>query len=1616
MGTPEWCIHMTEMETHPYDPARVLARAYLVGLAALRDLLRERVTKNIEDVFGRTQNLWTQAQERWHQSKKRNAPDFSHITEVERHLRRNFLSMIWETTARYGNVESKRVKSEREGRIGPMNRLLNMAGAQLRNFAVTMFPFPKPDWLDGTTGYAGDAPFPWVQVAHTTLPELDFIDMIRAHVFELCRKCFISNVPMTEARRYVNLLIWRLSPFLEYLHTSAESGRWGFKRQRHGNTETRNQNADEVLREIVQEIEALYGTREGRPRSVTEHLSQRGDKLGLSLFLDESAKLRESDDVYLRRWGHCLRSLCEEEILCDRDATWLQDEAIRRARWYGIRMHRILTMGLPQPYNLRSVFLNGDNLAEEGSQTLVVAEVPVDTHLGDGRVDIIVLRRHTLIRPGAGEKHVWRPVAVLDLKTKSAFDWWMREEKKHSRRHGTITVPDIRLVRRALTAEEWDEVVQQSPTEYGRKQLAAYASGVLTAYREATGDDKAVQPLTGTILVDTSQEVSSVKDDFDCLIDTVFDEYNERVNPQVGLKSAIGVEDTHGRTSRLVLILNRIQPDQVRSLKEESDYAAGPEAAPTITDESNLVLYLAGSSASRPGPSAAWIAAHCHGLEYLRTLCEEESRRKIVWIDVAGLFSSRNLARTRLRLSEATHEARSYFETATIIDASSAVHRFLHEGDRMPSLENLLGSESVGEHGLLVVSGWEVIGERTPRRLQTALRQLQEQLLDEMEAHGCLCVWFGSPRASRLTSRCYQRRNIEPYARDSFFNGKISRIVWNLPVRPYALGQRTPMVDDVRVIVEQDTSGSRVDLCEVLTLSGWSPRFWNRTEQNRDNSKRSNTGRIPLTSTEVLADPELCTSLKEEALDLIGQAPHQEASKPRGIPILRIQRYPVIPKTGAYLRSPILSLNPLRAGVRGSRACSASSLLFPRFTRRRRYRSRRLRSRERRRVFRPPLEALLTTDGATPVDIFRTEIDRIYDVMSLPSGGTTQGDTEWSQFTRSLREVVKRWKPRESTRSIADYLANHPESRNLWDSLSWERQHSLSRGMNQRGKVELREILAELPRVVLDTGNYLFLMLLRLTKELESLRHDNLVLLWDLLKGWQLSQLGFRYGPMVSDERVRISYDSGVVMSNLRKRALGLVRTGNPRVREIRYGKLLAIENEEVGYEYWMLLQESSKSSRLLKGLWRGASPLEQSERVRWSTGREDILASSAANAREASYGDFALIREEDSELLWVLEEDEWTLIGRAEIVLQRNSDRGMVRGVKVSPIRGASRGLGFLKPSSKTLAMEAVRAELVALQDSCSLARPVVCELTEEEGEYCVVTLRVTSTEGEATECFLFERVSDIIEFLRKGRSISARTEEPVTYTWNAYSDVDYGDFAELRPFVERGNPFARSGFDLPESFSGILCRSAQSVSLCVRHDPTLCPISLGLSTEHDTCWYLEANDRTSTGALTRLIGAGLTDTEIWDMMKTGVVYSRGKKHLLEFEFEPDPQSSQGIVFRESKRFAYFLGARPVPSGSFLVMRDEKLVCTLYEDVESLWMFAKSSLTGDIVLSIPLLRVERELEGSDILEAVEETLDHVIANLYEGDSIRDRIKDYHELENKLRAFITRRSAVSGNS
>ena len=251
----------------PRDPAKVISQAHLLGLISLRDLLRERTIAETQELYDDVNLRLNDAIEAWKKSCENGQPDFSLITSQEKHLRNNELENMWETSARFGNDEYRRIKSEKDGRVGRLNAIVNILGRTIRDYFLCMYPFPDPYPIGQQKrktiwGYTGGPEIGDVTVAHgPNLAELDFADMIRSLGRELGRKAFIANMGIKDFDDYALLLIRRLSTFTDYVYTEGEVGAPEFKRPKTKWEQSRQQgvHSEEVLRNLVDEINALYG-------------------------------------------------------------------------------------------------------------------------------------------------------------------------------------------------------------------------------------------------------------------------------------------------------------------------------------------------------------------------------------------------------------------------------------------------------------------------------------------------------------------------------------------------------------------------------------------------------------------------------------------------------------------------------------------------------------------------------------------------------------------------------------------------------------------------------------------------------------------------------------------------------------------------------------------------------------------------------------------------------------------------------------------------------------------------------------------------------------------------------------------------------------------------------------------------------------------------------------------------------------------------------------------------------------------------------------------------------------------------------------------------------------
>ncbi len=125
-------------------PERSIQLAKNAAMNTLLHLMKAGID-DLPEIYDNSRTLWEEAKmERERLSRDRDPDRFVPICDAEKHLRKNFLAYVFNTTALYGNKEVKRIYSWKEGTIGPLNVLLNRAGAQLRFLGMIRYPFPMP--------------------------------------------------------------------------------------------------------------------------------------------------------------------------------------------------------------------------------------------------------------------------------------------------------------------------------------------------------------------------------------------------------------------------------------------------------------------------------------------------------------------------------------------------------------------------------------------------------------------------------------------------------------------------------------------------------------------------------------------------------------------------------------------------------------------------------------------------------------------------------------------------------------------------------------------------------------------------------------------------------------------------------------------------------------------------------------------------------------------------------------------------------------------------------------------------------------------------------------------------------------------------------------------------------------------------------------------------------------------------------------------------------------------------------------------------------------------------------------------------------------------------------
>jgi hypothetical protein len=788
-----------------------------------------------------------------------NSYDSFSVQDQEPVLRRLYLQMLWHSTRRYGNKEFKRIYNWREGTVGPLNALLNLAGAAIRDVLVPRYPFPDPQiyeirkYSDGSkkilprkvadkisigkgistyrkAGYRGNSKYPRILLRHPTLPALDFGDMIRAHLVELCRQCFIHGVPRKESQRYIRSLVHSLLPFLDWVYTRGKVGRKDFY-----------PDADKELRKIVLEIRTQFGKQAGFKEGISKQIDSFPTSPGTGFLKEKvNAILHSTDEESIKERCEKILEHIKYGIITDIDVSRFIDEVTKKTQQEGNNWHRVLLSGFSQPRSLKEAVLAGDYLLQTPSGIQYLAEVPVVSNQKSGKIDLVLFVRNER----SEGKHIWTPVMILEVKSKTGFNFNLYGKKPRTRKPD-VYVPVLNSWKTPLKESEWNGMLGFIPPKEHLDQLDAYEKTLLSEYNALINDPLELKNLwKGVVTLDVSQDYESTKVAFNHLVG------------QIATKVSEGWFRGQWKTLKLE---NKSPTEPIPRIAATMTPARGPEHilksvsplktihpedpfAERVEDKVFFTQYISVSSPTSSGKSAAWFAKNWHLLNHLAELEETVlSDVALFWVDLLGDYPNEEMVNIRFGLDRLKNDGLigqseygklgDVLERIRFVSTRKEVDSWLLE-DLSSGLENLRETIASGFHELscnriVVVDGWSDLEKIVPTNRRNNLQVLELSLLQVMKEMAHEVIWVDDGVNHPQMNEAYQRPCLSPLYYNSPRKLVVDEIIWNLPTPPQRAGWMAPEFDDSRVII-QDLPIEHtpwITVIHVPYLKGWNLKF-----------------------------------------------------------------------------------------------------------------------------------------------------------------------------------------------------------------------------------------------------------------------------------------------------------------------------------------------------------------------------------------------------------------------------------------------------------------------------------------------------------------------------------------------------------------------------------------------------------------------------------------------------------------------------------------------------------------------------------------------------------------------------------------------------------------------
>lgn len=1468
----------------PSHPGKILTRSLQLGLSATAYLAKAITTKSTKHLCegGKgckgIKNILRDGKKNYQRSKRAGKPDASHLQKTERNARRSHNKVVLNTSVPYGNVETKRMRRKEDRKY--INNLADYYGAIIRTLGAKEFQFPPP-----MKTYTEDGKIRWVYPGNTltpefepqhTAPELDFVDMIRPHGLELIRQCMKYSVPMRDARRYLDELVRKLTPFLDQVYSGQRKIEYGFVR-----------GSVKVLREVVLEIRAKYGGTNGRPLSITGEVSRVLRKRDETYSIQDSnskvktnlrkivveedsfntnskypvldsffSNLADSCDVTIssnwKKRVEKLQELTKKKTLTRHDARYIMNDLLEHSRKRGSSFHDFVSNAdfTTRPFSLSSVFKYGDEMATERSEFLFACEVSIAE--GRGRIDILLLRRKRLHRADdILTEYIWEPVMLIEVKTRCFYNLDLYATFTKSKNRSRRVIEYVKDLRRS-EEDEWQKVIDATPIEYERQQLDAYEREIIQGYsRFARRDlDPPAALKKGVLVVDLKENWERLRDNIQ---EMVLDAYHRSEDASLSRREHfhLNPDDIDLRMGLVVFSdAERRESSPVKKIKYLDPFYVSKKR----DDNREFILYLPVAGKGSPAQSASQIAAHWYGLELIHQRTKG-THRDILWFDLSGAL--------------ATSEKRSRIFRTTLLSAS--IKRLLRKRVRFIDISESFSSYMQGDTALsqvleatqthlrearrlfIIVIGLDSVRSSTPRDRASWFDRFVAQFLNDVPEHSTL-LWFDRPVPTTQTSQRYDTRSIAPFYGESPWMDLVDEVIYNVPTAPRRYGSYVPVEDDLRWLISEKNDDFTVNPILIPPLHKWGERF--RSDSARDeNITRQNTfylrsssytGQRQVTSREYDEDDE------ESLLELLPhlQRFYKDKSEDENdkteetIKMFVMETKPSSPQ-------PFLSrvrFTPYQYHTEKERDGRVTRLEpLAHVNHQREYRESRLYGKPRKVTTQPPHIGLLKHNTQEMVSSARQELRGIRSVLKM-SRRRHGEKKEWKGFLESLDKLVGR-KNNNSTdmlsvlRRVKTVLESHPVSKNLWYQLRDQRT-GIPQGLVTEQEQVLKQLIAQYPDLLAIIGNQHFLLLLTALSETDLRKSPRTIVerLWQYLIPWQLMILGFAPEYPPEHQTGESVLHRPTLIDRLARRAQALQDLHRKNeIQHIKFGKAVLVNDASRPPSLLLSFQTGPESREMntifvrlpsetkgplvdrLRGFCRekpfwGESDLTRlgklSDMVDLDTGTDIMVAT-----QRGVHG------------LWVLnsEKDLWTAIGQLNYYSRPREQVTLLMSVTLREERGLTdiSTMTVRKPRSYLKSMVKIGLETIsAVFRKCE---PVRCIVSVDSTEKMFRVSFLKAEEDKEITHLLTKRTVDVLEILRRPdfqcHQVVVDDHEMI---WNRFRDIEYaGDAKILRPWVERREPFKTAELRLPTiADQFVQMDRRESLKLTVHHDRDTCPL----------------------------------------------------------------------------------------------------------------------------------------------------------------------------------------------